>query len=133
MILPFYRFISDLSGLYNEYREKGLIYIVPIWSGWALYSTIYSNRFRSTGTGFPNNLSYISYFKNLGPLYLRDLVSATIFVVVVSAICAVNKFVLILNVVSAEVNEAPIYGSTFYYILLSNIDIFDDKLLFLEV
>ena len=122
-----------MSGLYNEYREKGLNYIVPIRSGWALYSTIYSNRFTSIGTGFPNNLLYISYFKNLGPLYLSDLVSATIFVVVVSAICAVNIFVLILNVVSAEVNEAPIYRSTFYYILLSNIDILDDKLPLFEV
>lgn len=64
---------------------------------------------------------------------MSDLVSAIIFVVVVSAICAVNKFVLILKVVSAEVKEAPIYGSTFYYILLSNIDIFDYKLPFLEV
>ena len=132
MILPFCKLISVLSGLYNEYREKGLIYIAPIRSGWALYSTIYSNTFKS-GTGFPNKLLYISYFKNLGPLYLSDLVSAIIYVVFVSATCAVNKFVLILNVVSAEVNDAPIYGRTFYYILLSNIDIFDDKLPFLEV
>lgn len=87
----------------------------------------------SFGTGFPNNLFYISYFKNLGPLYLSDLVSATIFVVVVSVICAVNIFVLILNVASAEVNDAPIYGSTFDYILLSNIDILDDILPNFEV